>query len=71
MSRNYEMPNDMRKRFEQKNRARKRQIRIRVLSFALLFLAIIAGVLYKLNIIPHQYYYNSHFGIVTYKSEVD
>ena len=71
MSRNYEMPNDMRKRFEQKKRARKRQIRIRVLSFALLFLAIIAGVLYKLNVIPHQYYYNSHFGIVTYKSEVD
>ena len=71
MSRNYEMPKDLRERLEQKKRTRKRQIRIRVLAFAILFLVIGIGILYKLNVIPHQYYYNSHFGITTYKSEVD
>lgn len=27
--------------------------------------------LYKWNVIPHCYYYNSHFGLLTYHSEVD
>lgn len=40
-------------------------------AFALLFGVIFLGILYKLNVIPHKYYYNSHFGITTYQSAVD
>lgn len=43
----------------------------RILAFAALFVVIIAGILYKLNVIPHKYYYNSDFGFATYKSQVD
>lgn len=71
MSRKYELTPEMRRRIEQKKKARKRQIRRRILVFTALFIVLIAGALYKLNIIPHKYYYNSHFGITTYKSEVD
>lgn len=40
-------------------------------AFALLFGVIFLGILYKLNVIPHKYNYNSHFGITTYQSAVD
>ena len=43
----------------------------RILAFVGLFVVIIAGIMYKLNVIPHKYYYNSDFGIATYKSQVD
>lgn len=71
MSRNYELTPAMRKRLERKRLERKRQIRRRVVAFLALFAVIIVGILYKINVIPHKYYYNSHFGITTYKSEVD
>ena len=71
MSRNYELTPAMRKRLERKRLERKRQIRRRVVAFLALFVVIIVGILYKINVIPHKYYYNSHFGITTYKSEVD
>jgi len=71
MSRNYELTPEMRRKIERKKLARKRQLRRRILAFAALFLVIIAGILYKLNVIPHKYYYNSDFGIATYKSQVD
>ena len=71
MSRNYELTPVMRKRLERKRLERKRQIRRRVVAFLALFVVIIVGILYKINVIPHKYYYNSHFGITTYKSEVD
>ena len=45
--------------------------RRRWLWFVLLFVVIGVAVMYKLNVIPHKYYYNSHFGIETYKSQVD
>ncbi len=34
-------------------------------------LASIVLMLYQTNVIPHMYYYNSHFGISNYKSDVD
>ena len=61
----------MRKRLERKRLNRKRQIRRRVLAFLALLTVIVVGILYKINVIPHKYYYNSHFGIATYKSAVD
>ena len=33
--------------------------------------ALLIGLLYKLNVIPHVYYYNGDFGITTYRSQVD
>lgn len=71
MSRNYELTPEMRKRLERKRLERKRQIRRRVLLAVILLLMFIIGILYKINVIPHKYYYNSHFGITTYVSEVD
>ncbi len=50
---------------------RKRQIRRRILGFSIFLAIILVGVLYKLNVIPHKFYSNSDFGIVTYKSDVD
>ena len=50
---------------------RKRQIIRRCLVAGVLAVAIMIGALYHFNIIPHQYYYNGDFGIVTYKSNVD
>ena len=32
---------------------------------------LLIGLLYKLNVIPHVYYYNGDFGITTYRSQVD
>ena len=66
-----ELTPEMRKTFERKRRERKRQIRRRILAFVALFMVIGYCLLYKLNVIPNKYYYNSNFGITTYKSEVD
>lgn len=71
MSRKYELSPDMRRRLERKRLKRKRQIRRRVFMVFALLSVVLIGVLYRFNVIPHKYYYNSHFGIVTYKSEVD
>ena len=37
--------------------------------FVMLFIVLLAGIFYKLR--PQEYYYNSDFGIATYKSQVD
>lgn len=53
---------------------RKKQLRWRMalfVVFAVLAVVIVIGLLYKLNVIPHAYYYNKDFGIADYKSEVD
>lgn len=71
MSRNYETSSDMRRKMGKKQLARKFQIRIRIAAFTGLFVLIVVGVLYKLNVIPHKYYYNKDFGIENYKSQVD
>lgn len=71
MSRKYELTPELRRRLENKRLKRKRQIRRRILiGLAIVVIASI-GVLYKFNVIPHKYYYNSHFGIETYRSQVD
>ncbi|MBR2044881.1 MAG: DUF1287 domain-containing protein [Agathobacter sp.] len=61
----------MRRRLEQKRLKRKRQLRRRILIGVVFLVLVVIGVLYKCNVIPHQYYYNSHFGIETYKSQAD
>ena len=71
MSRNYELTPEMRRKIERKKLMRKRQLRRRIVTFVTLFAVIGVGILYKLNVIPHKYYYNSDFGIKTYKSQVD
>lgn len=71
MGRNYELTPEMRIRLERKKQARKRQLARRGLLFAGLAVVLLIGILYKLNVIPHKYYYNSHFGITTYISPVD
>lgn len=50
---------------------RKRQVRIRIVGICFTLIFLVAGLLYKLNVIPHKYYSDSHFGITTYKSEID
>lgn len=71
MSRKYELTPEMRRKIERKRLARKRQIRRRAVVVTILLGVILLGVLYKLNILPQKYYYNSNFGIATYKSQVD
>ena len=71
MSRNYELTPEMRRRLERKRLKRKKQIRRRILLGVFLLVVAVIGILYKYNMIPHKYYYNAHFGIATYKSEVD
>ena len=71
MSRNHELPPEMRRRLEQKRIKRKRQLRRRIIIGVIIFIVIAVGVLYKFNVIPHKYYYNVHFGIETYRSEID
>lgn len=71
MNKRYELTPEMRRKLERKRKARKRQLCIRVMSFGILFVILIVGILYKLNLMPHKYYYNSDFGIATYKSQVD
>lgn len=41
------------------------------MGVCVLLMIFIAGILYKFNVIPHKFYYNSDFGITTYKSEID
>ena len=67
----YELDSNMRRRLEQKKRERKRRMFRRGLAFSGLMLFLGIGFLYKFNIIPHRYYYNSHFGIRTYHSSID
>lgn len=71
MSRKYELTPEMRRKIEKKKLERKRQIRNRIVMFLVLTVVILIGILYHFNIIPHKYYYNAHFGIVTYKSQLD
>ena len=71
MRRSYEITPEMRRKLEKKKAARKRQICRRVLVFICLLAVIVTGILYKLKIIPHKFYYNSDFGIETYKSQMD
>ena len=35
-----------------------------------LAIVVLAGILYKMNVLPQKYYYNSDFGIETYKSKL-
>lgn len=67
----YELPEEMRVRMKRVHQKRVKQIRRRVLICLGLAFVILVGVLYKYNVISHPYYYNSHFGITTYKSDVD
>lgn len=71
MSKSYQLPEEMKIKMRRSQEQRRKQIIRRVLIFGVLAVVIIIGILYKLNVIPHPYYYNSHFGIITYKSEVD
>lgn len=71
MSRKYELTPEMRRKLERKRLERKRQIRRRVLAFAALFAVIFAGIFYKLHAGTKKYYFNSDFGITTYKSQID
>ena len=71
MSRKYELTPEMRVRLEKKRRKRKRQLHRRMLLGSILIIVALIGILYKLQVIPHKYYYNYHFGITTYRSEVD
>ena len=41
------------------------------MAFVILLVIIVTGILYKLNLLPQKYYYNSDFGITTYKSQID
>jgi len=50
---------------------RRKQIVRRCIIGGIVAVAFLIGLLYRLNIIPHLYYYNGDFGIITYKSEVD
>ena len=71
MSRKYELTPEMRQRLERKRLKRKRQMQRRIVFGGMLILVVIMTILYKYNVIPHKYYYNAHFGIITYKSDVD
>lgn len=71
MSRNYELTPEMRRNLERKRLERKRQLKRRIWIGVGLAVVLIIVVLYKINVIPHKYYYNAHFGITTYKSQID
>lgn len=71
MSRNYEMPTEKRNKMKRTRKARKRQIRRKLAVFGAFFVLLLAVILYKQNILPQKYYYNSDFGIENYKSQVD
>ena len=71
MRNKYELDSNMRRKLEQKRRERKRRLFYRGVMFSGLFLFLGLGFLYKFNIIPHRYYYNSRFGIKDYYSEID
>ena len=71
MNGNYKTVSDREKIVKRKRLARKRQLRTRMVVFSAFFFVILMGILYKLNILPQKYYYNSYFGIETYKSQID
>lgn len=71
MSRNYELTPEMRRKLYEKREKRRKQLIRRGLVIGAVVIAVVIGVLYKLNVIQHKYYYNSHFGITTYISPVD
>jgi len=71
MSRDYELSLEIKRGLERKRRKRRRQLQRRVSAIVVLLAVLVTGLLYKLNVIPHKYYYNSHFGITTYKSTID
>ena len=71
MSRENELNLELRKRNVNNGLKRKRQLRCRIAGFAALAIILLTGALYKLNLIPHKYFYNKDFGIETYKSSVD
>lgn len=67
----YQLPEDMKEKMKRSREQRRKQIIRRGLVLGSIAVVIVVAVLYKFNVIPHSYYYNSHFGITTYKSEVD
>lgn len=71
MSRKYELTPELRRKIDKKKLARKRQLRKRMVVFSIFFVVLFAGILYKLNVLPQKYYYNSDFNIKTYKSQID
>ena len=54
----------MRKKYEM-TLERKRAV------FIFLLIAVLTGILYKMNILPQKYFYDEDFDITTYKSQVD
>ena len=71
MSRKYELTPEMRRKLEKKKKLRKRQLVRRIVVGSVFTGVIVLGILYKLNLLPQKYYYNSDFDIPTYKSQVD
>ena len=71
MSGNYELTSEMRRNLEKKRLKRKKQIRRRILFGVIMAALVVIAILYKYNVLPHKYYYNTHFGISTYRSDVD
>ena len=71
MCRSYELSPEMRRQLEKKRLKRKKQIRRRILLGMIMAALVVMGILYKYNVLPHKYYYNAHFGIPTYRSDVD
>ena len=71
MKQNYELTPEMRRNLNQTKELRKRKRICYLIFIGGFFLFFLIGMLYKLNVIPHKYYYNSHFGITTYKSTND
>ena len=71
MSARYQLPEDMRTNMRRNREKRRKRMVNRFLVICGGLLLILVGVLYQLNVIPHAYYYNSHFGIRTYRSDVD
>ena len=67
----YELTPEMRIRLERKRQERRKQLFYRGMLFGAFIVILLLGILYKLNVVPHKYYYNSHFGITTYISPVD
>lgn len=71
MGRDYELTLEMKRGLEKKRQERRKQIKRRTCLAVCVVLIILTAALYHFRIIPHKYYYNSHFGILTYKSAVD
>ncbi len=67
----HQLPEDMKAKIERSRDTRRKQIIRRCLVSGGVITVVLIAVLYKWNVIPHNYYYNSKFGITTYKSSVD